>query len=546
MIAYASAKYRIMRLLLLEHRQPPGEFNWKFLEISRVQNAQIIFHPAFEYIPLSSVQQAITAHELDHLKNNATEAQAYAQEASTKYIKSWKYPAKFIAVGLAALLGRAIRLGARVILITGGRRISGYETRVLDPIIEQAKQPIAPAILVEAPLTIIPFTYPIGYVWDWVERAVGFITRKPVSQRNVREWINLEVAPKLEAPFFLLPVWLIMLLHGHLPWDRSEKAKKRLAGIRMIKEETKYEYLNCLAAARAHYLFICNINGMSPRSKTAEYIKVIISLYITPFIDALRFNVEEHRRYNKKNTDAPLTIGSRGQQRSAASARGLSYGQSLGKNSEKKSEEKRERIKEALIILLLLLAFLALLLYLMLTGNCKCGCTCKLAKAGLVRLNKGPVTLIKKWLRGIRYRPSLRHHLIPVIFAPMRALCFRAWQICIKLPDSLLKYFYCNYTAFNPAQVLPFSGVLNTLLFYNWLYFRLIYVSIHVIIVTIFKVIITLTQRQIVLWLATSMGTKPSGRGYWTGYFNLIPRFMNIYTCNICYTSTTYEYTTIV
>jgi hypothetical protein len=160
-----------------------------------------------------------------------------------------------------------------------------------------------------------------------------------------------------------------------------------------------------------------------------------------------------------------------------------------------------------------------------------------------------PSSVLTKWIRIIQHR---WWRFYP---APLRALFFRAWQSCFKKITSCLAgrrawqscNVPCNGTIFNSEPACLFSYiVLYPWLFFNWIYFRWVRYSVRTIYITVFKVVITVGERYFMLGAATSMGTKPSSRGFWTGFYNLIPPLISACTCNISYTSTTYAYTIIV
>jgi GNAT superfamily N-acetyltransferase len=70
--------------------------------------------------------------------------------------------------------------------------------------------------------------------------------------------------------------------------------------------------------------------------------------------------------------------------------------------------------------------------------------------------------------------------------------------------------------------------------------------SIRVVYITVIKPVITLVRRQFMLWIKTSMGVPLGGKGFWTGFNNLVPPIITVYTCNISYETTTYAYIIIV
>ncbi len=343
------------------------------------------------------------------------------------------------------------------------------------------------------PLTL-PITYFIGYLLYWALKIGSAFSWIPGHAISIRRWIELEVAPLLEAPIFQ---WVseerIMRWHGILPGDHSPIAERRRAGIRMIKEEIKKGY--------QYGLF-----------------------------KSLTNNILAHRQYNFKNPDAALSISDRSV-----------------RMTKEDTEKKRGEMIIALAILFML--FVLPLAYL------------------FIKLTR-PISLYR-FIRGLMAPAKGQFRCLQATASSMREKSIQYGRCWLQRPASVVQVYkvYVEWTckAFNgvfagyPLEpVAPYcvfypvpaheylNVILSTLLFYNWIYFRLLYVSIRVIFVTILKVVIMVSERQIVLDAESSMGTKPDSRGYWSGFFNLIPRFINIFTCNICYTSTTYEYTMIV
>jgi hypothetical protein len=349
-----------------------------------------------------------------------------------------------------------------------------------------------------APLTFSE-TYRFGHKLYRFLRIVT-LGRFKTSEESIDRWIELYVSPLVEArKFEKLSVEQLMLLHGHSMQDISISriAEQRLAGILMIKQEIEDGY---------------RVGGI-----------------LGP-ITARIYNILAHNRYNLYNREAVLTI----MKKSA-------------KITEEDTEKKREKTIIALIILFLLLGLLMLYFLIIFKRSLNPGgLICQLpvlvtpwptGMSGNIA-KKGP-RIIQHW-RCRSYRPAL--------FMPVSKI-YSGWPYELLnntrtvYPVVPINPFYAYYSATIQAFL---NTILSTLIFYNWIYFRLLYVTIREIFVTVLKVVITVSERQIVLDAATSMGTEPGSRGYWTGFFNLIPRFINIFTCNISYTSTTYEYTMIV
>ena len=343
------------------------------------------------------------------------------------------------------------------------------------------------------PLTL-PITYFVGYLLYWVLKICSCFSWIPEHAISIHRWVELKVAPLFEAPVFQ---WAseetIMRWHGILPEDHSPVAEHRRAGIRMIKEE-------------------------------------IAKGYKYGWSKALVNNIRAHRHYNVNNPDAALTISDRSV-----------------KMTKDDKEKKRGRMIIALAILFMLFVLPLAYLFIKLTRP-----------ISLYRFIRGLMAPVKGRLRSpqgkilskrgkyIQHRRCWAQRpatIVPVnkIYGDLACDLNKG-----KFPGYPLEpvVVYCVFYPV-PAQE-HINVILSTLLFYNWIYFRLLYVSIRVIFITILKVLITVSERQIVLDAPTSMGTKPDSRGYWSGFFDLIPRFMNIFMCNICYTSTTYVYTMIV
>ena len=213
----------------------------------------------------------------------------------------------------------------------------------------------------------------------------------------------------------------------------------------------------------------------------------------------------------------------------------------LEKKSEKDSEKERERIIELLIILLLLLLLLAFL-FCLLMCHCKRGCSCKLSALITVGL-KGPHSSgLSQWLRIIWHKLCLLWQFLKgqqILFGLLRSCAPRKDAIS-GFPNMWPGFLF----TISPADMSLFLYIGPCpLLFFIWPYYRWVRHSIRIIYVTIIRPIIPLVKRQFMLWAQTSMGTKPDGHGFWSGFDNLIPPLMSVFTYHISYTSTTYAYT---
>jgi len=232
------------------------------------------------------------------------------------------------------------------------------------------------------------------------------------------------------------------------------------------------------------------------------------------------------------------------------------------KDSRKQFDKERKTIVASLILLLLLLFLAFYFGLLFMGGRIK-------PYAGAFQLLSAVSSTYKSWVTGavdaVRLLKALRCSLwrffLPVLWlvfflAPLRALLCRALRwlcACAHIPrgpcdtiNVLLNTGPLFFGACNPAWTALFlPATLNPFLIYEWPLTRWWLYVIRVVYVTIAKPIITIVERQYMLGIETSMGINQGGPGFWTGFPNLIPPMITLYTCNISYVLTTYAYTII-
>jgi hypothetical protein len=364
---------------------------------------------------------------------------------------------------------------------------------------------LSPAMLPEAPLTF-PITYLIGYLLYWFLR-IASLGRFKTREESIRKWIQRYFAPVIEILVFQ---WAkedtIIRWHGASDPDITQR---RRVGIREIKKEIEKGYQ-------------------------------------IGWAQSLLNNFLEHHKYNFENPDAALTFGATGRSATATVSENMAQttDKDLQKKSKKDSEKERRKIIIALIILLLLLALLMFFLCrIFMCCCCLCGCTGKRAAWGYAWLKWVPAAVLTGWIGIIRHRPhrwvgvrgaqfgeeggDLFLHRVPLETGTKKGQGVAWMQGYVGIP-------------FNPEP----AGLLISypLLFLNCAYFRWVRYSMRVVYITIIKAIITVVERHFFLWIKTSMGVKPGGRGFWSGFDNLVPPLITLYSCSISYISTTYAY----
>ena len=160
-----------------------------------------------------------------------------------------------------------------------------------------------------------------------------------------------------------------------------------------------------------------------------------------------------------------------------------------------------------------------------------------------------------KVLRRGSFFPAPRRALFPMpmrAFLPVswRGLFFRVWQ---SLKEQQSTIVGGNGTGNVVPNAGPGAGTavslfanLKPLSVFEWPLTKWWLYSIRVVYVTVIKPVITLVKRQFMLWIKTSMGVQLGDKGFWTGFNNLVPPIITVYTCNISYETTTYAYIIIV
>jgi uncharacterized membrane protein YidH (DUF202 family) len=226
--------------------------------------------------------------------------------------------------------------------------------------------------------------------------------------------------------------------------------------------------------------------------------------------------------------------------------------------TKKKSDEKRDRIMVILIILFLLLLFSPFYFCVLFNWPfCLCGCVCKRGWAASISTMWRGIIYDRLWRlsrhlswRTRRAKKSLKEQQIS--WELHRCCILPPWvgQVCNDTINGFLSagslFLFNAGLWYGSFLLFTDNAALCLWQFYYWRYFWWPRHSIRVIYVTIMKPVITLTERNFMLWARTSMGTKPDGHGFWTGFDNLVPPLMTAFNCDISYTSTTYAYVIIV
>jgi hypothetical protein len=217
-------------------------------------------------------------------------------------------------------------------------------------------------------------------------------------------------------------------------------------------------------------------------------------------------------------------------------------------DEKKNDEKKRERVIIVLILAFLLLFFLAFFLCRILKCPCyRCGATFKPSAVGtawgMVFLSAVIQSALMEWLGGIQDRR--------LILAPLQALFFKAWQSPVKTlivsspGNAALNCASRNDTIFNAAPALLFLYiVLSTPLFFNWAFFRLLFLSIVTITITLIKVTIKLREKHLVFYLVNLFGLEQKHHPGLSGVVEIV--LLTVFTFDIDCTVTSYQYSMLI
>jgi len=239
------------------------------------------------------------------------------------------------------------------------------------------------------------------------------------------------------------------------------------------------------------------------------------------------------------------------------SARSVAQNSDKQKDSEKQFKKERKTIVAFLILLLLLFLGVFFLWMIFMKGIKPCGCVCKFFPASSLMYKPGSGTVV--WLWGVLHYLLIRTRRAKSAcgIPPIRRIggqCPKEQQMPLR-GQSFARNDTTNvsqHTINMPPNVGPTTGtaiflstIVKPLSVFEWPITRWWLYSVRVVYVTIIRPVITVVERQFVLWIKTSMGVPLGGKGFWTGFNNLVPPIITVFTCSISYTSTTYAYVTI-